>query len=1327
MSKVNRSRLHNLRLAYSPQTVTKTASLLAISLGCSVLVGWLFDIEVLKSFFSSNQATMKANTALCFVLSGLSLGLLLKRGQRGLGGQFQISRVCAVAVAVIGLLTLSQYIFGWNLGIDELLFRDLSNTVTTISPGRMGLNTATNFVLVGIALLLLGQRNRRSYWYAQVLSLIAALVSLQALMGYAYKVQVLYGIAPYTTSMALHTVLTFMMLCIGILLTRTDQGLMRVVTSDRPAGLLARRLLFLAIALPLLLGWLIVQGQRKGYYDAAFAITLFALVLIVIFAISIWKSAALIDKLYTERDRTLENLKANEQKLNSFVDGNIIGILFGDVHGNITQANDELLRIIGYTREDLLSGRIRWSDITPPELLYLDEQAIAEAKIKGACTSYEKEYIRKDTSRVPILAGFVLLGEQREEAVAFILDLTERKQVLAALQTSEERYRILAENVPQLVWINRPDGFVEYFNQRWLDYTGLQPNETLGWDWQQVIHPDDLVTTIEQWTNSLRTGGNYEVQYRLRRSDGVYRWHIGRGVALRDEHGQIVKWFGTCTDIDDRQRIEQQLQEANERVINILESISDNFTALDRQWRITYVNQATAKLNNSTPEEMIGKNHWEEWSWSVGTKIESEYHRAVAQQVAVDFEVFSEPLSKWFEIHAYPSADGLNIYSRDITERKQAEAALKESEERYRQLIELSPEGIFIQYEEEFVFVNSQCLQLFGATNSEQIIGKSITDFVHPDFHAIVKQRIQQLIEQRTEVPLIEQKWLRLDGTVFDAEVKAAPFTYQDKPGAQVIIRDITQRKQVQAALQASEERFRFLAESIPQIVWTSRPDGWLDYYNQRWFDYTGMTLEETQGWGWSRVLHPDDLQMCIERWTQAVETGEPLEIEYRFKRASDGEYHWHLGRALALRDQNGRIVKWFGTCTDIHDQKQMLAERDRALASEQAARAAAETSNRLKDEFLAVVSHELRSPLNAMLGWVQMLRAGKLNETMTAKALETIERNARAQAQLIEDLLDVSRIITGKIRLNVRTCQLVPIIEAAIDTVHLAADAKEIRLQSILDPLAGPVSGDSERLQQVIWNLLSNAIKFTPKKGRVQIRLERINSHVEITVNDTGIGISSDFLPYVFERFRQEDSSTTRSYSGLGLGLAIVRHLVELHGGTVSVASPGEGQGTTFTVKLPLMPVARLETTNPERVHPTVSSGVPFDNLPNLAGVRVLVVDDQADTRDFITTVLRECGAEVKAVESAASVLEAIPQWQPDILVSDIGMPEEDGYSLIRKVRALESQRERQIPAVALTAYARVEDRIQALSAGFAQHITKPVEPAELVAVVANLARQTL
>lgn len=1070
MLNVNRFRLHTFRRSYSPKLISKIASAIAIAMGCLVLIGWQFNITIFKSGFSGSLATMKANTAVCFILSGASLWLHHQGDKRRKG---IIAQVCALVVAIVGLLTLSQYWFGWNLGIDQLLFYD-SSLITILTPGRMGVNTAVAFVLISSALLLLGQENRRSYWYAQALALLAALISFQALIGYAYQVTILYGIAPYTTSMALHTALTFMVLSIGVLWARPNQGFMRVVTSDRPAGLIARRLLIAAIAVPLLLGWLIVQGQRAGHYDPAFAISLFASTIIIIFVVLTWHNAALIDRLNTARDRTEVALRANQEKLKSFVDANVIGILFGDIYGNIHEANDELLRIIGYTREELLAGRIRWSEITPPELLYIDEQHIAKAKETGACTPYEKEYIRKDGSRVPILVGYALLGEQREEAIAFILDLSDRKQ------------------------------------------------------------------------------------------------------------------------------LELERQSANQRIKNILESISDNFVAVDRNLRITYVNQATARLNKVTPEEMIGKTNGEMWPWTVGSIFEQKYRQAIATQEPTHFEALYEPLNMWLEVHAYPSVDGLSIHFRDITQRKLSEAAIRES-----------------------------------------------------------------------------------------------------------------------------ELNFRTLADTMPVLFWTTKADGYHEYFNQRWYDYTGMTLEQTQGWGWSHLLHPDDQQRCLDIWNESLCTGKEYSIEYRFQRASDGQYRWFLGRALPMYEENNCILKWFGTCIDIHEQKLAIEERDHLLKSEQAARNQAEASNRLKDEFLAIVSHELRSPLNAMLGWVQMLRAGKLNETMTYKALETIERNARAQTQLIEDLLDVSRIITGKLRLNVRSLQLAPIIEAAIDTARPAADAKSIRLQPILDSSAGPVSGDSERLQQIVWNLISNAIKFTPKQGRVHIRLERINSHVEIAVSDTGIGISAEFLPYVFERFRQADSSSTRSYSGLGLGLAIVRHLVELHGGTVSVASPGEGQGSTFTVKLPLIPVVQLETSQ-ERVHPTVSQGVAFNNLPTLDGLRVLVVDDEADARDFITTVLQQCGAQVQAVASAAAALLAIQQWKPDVLVSDIGMPESDGYSLIRELRRREAEQGGKIPAAALTAYARTEDRTRALKAGFQIHLPKPIEPAELVTVVASLAGRT-
>ncbi|MEJ7708931.1 MAG: PAS domain-containing sensor histidine kinase [Pyrinomonadaceae bacterium] len=338
--------------------------------------------------------------------------------------------------------------------------------------------------------------------------------------------------------------------------------------------------------------------------------------------------------------------------------------------------------------------------------------------------------------------------------------------------------------------------------------------------------------------------------------------------------------------------------------------------------------------------------------------------------------------------------------------------------------------------------------------------------------------------------------------------------------------------------LDLREERYHNIAEAIPQIVWTARPDGWLDYFNQRWFDYTGLKLEQTAGWGWQLLLHPDDLERSLEQWKLSIDTGKDYEVEYRLKRLSDSTYRWHLVRALPLRNNKGQIAKWFGTCTEIHDQKQVQEVRSRLLAREQEARKQAEEASRAKDEFLAIVSHELRTPLTAIYGWSRMLRTTDLDQQTQAHALEVIEQSARAQTRLIEDLLDVSRIVTGKIHIDPRPVELVPIIESAMDAVRSAAEAKKIRLYSSLDAKTGPVSGDPDRLQQIVWNLLSNAIKFTPEGGRVEVRIERTETNIEIIVTDTGIGISQDFLPYVFDRFRQADSSSTRAHGGSRIGL---------------------------------------------------------------------------------------------------------------------------------------------------------------------------------------------
>jgi PAS domain S-box-containing protein len=384
-----------------------------------------------------------------------------------------------------------------------------------------------------------------------------------------------------------------------------------------------------------------------------------------------------------------------------------------------------------------------------------------------------------------------------------------------------------------------------------------------------------------------------------------------------------------------------------------------------------------------------------------------------------------------------------------------------------------------------------------------------------------------------------------------------------------------------------------------------------------------------------------------------------------------------------------------------------------------------AQESNRLKDEFLATVSHELRTPLTAILGWAHMLRNGQFSGDSTIKAFETIERNARAQAQLIDDLLDVSRIVTGKLRIDVRPVDPNSFIEAAVEAVRPAAEAKGIRMQKIMDTGVASVSGDPVRLQQVVWNLLSNAIKFTARGGRVQVRLERVNSHIEIAVSDTGTGIDPEFLPHVFDRFRQADQRTTRQHGGMGLGLAIVRHLVEIHGGTVRAESGGEGQGATFTVLLPVAPIYQVDVQS-GRIHPAARDTLPsFDCVDRLDGVRVLVVDDEPDTREMLKAGLGQCGAVVTAARSAAEAIEELLTSPPDLMISDIGMPDMDGYELIRKVRSLPAESGARVPAIALTAYARVEDRMQALRAGYQMHVPKPVEIAELVAVAASLVQR--
>ena len=533
------------------------------------------------------------------------------------------------------------------------------------------------------------------------------------------------------------------------------------------------------------------------------------------------------------------------------------------------------------------------------------------------------------------------------------------------------------------------------------------------------------------------------------------------------------------------------------------------------------------------------------------------------------------------------------------------------------------------------------------------------------------------------------------------------------------LISQIMLKRQIAAAelINQRELYYRNLAEAIPQLVWTCRPSGECDFLSKQWIAYTGLPEALQLGNGWLQALHADDVDNTEKNWHAACHGTADYDMEYRLRR-HDGAYRWFQARGVPMRDTEGQITKWFGTCTDIEDRKQAEQEREALLVSERAARSDAERAVRVKDEFVATLSHELRTPLNAIVGWAQFLLRDSSDPEKLRKGLDVIDRNAKLQAQMVDDLLDMSRIMSGKLRLEVIELDLADLVKNVVASAQLAADAKDITITATGNQRL-PIHGDGSRLQQVLWNLLMNAIKFTPRQGSVRLELRRQHSNVEIAVIDSGRGITAEFLPYVFDRFRQEDSSTTRKFSGLGLGLAITRQLIEMHGGSIEAASAGEGLGATFTVRLPLSVLLRGTALNHSLAR---SANLLGDTEPRLDGIHVLLVEDEPDGRDLVQRVLEDRGAKVTSCTSTDEALTAFTAKRPDLVISDIGMPGEDGYEFIRRLRAIEAIDNTFTPAAALTAMARIEDRRHALLAGFQVHIAKPVDPLELVVVLASL-----
>ncbi|HXG67443.1 MAG TPA: PAS domain S-box protein [Blastocatellia bacterium] len=924
--------------------------------------------------------------------------------------------------------------------------------------------------------------------------------------------------------------------------------------------------------------------------------------------------------------------------------------------------------------------------------------------------------------------------------------LSDHEQPGNPLAGSEDSYRLLVESSPDAISVLRAGKFL-YANAAAAKLFGYgSPEELTGKSLLEFIHADGRDAVGERMRQVEQEGRPAEhLEGKVRRADGQGIDVEMTFVPVAVQGQAAIQ--GIIRDVTESRRTADALKESEEYYRDLVEHSRDLMCTHDLQGRILSVNAAAVKISGFDASVFLGRSIRDFLAPDVRhlfddylARIQRDGYAEGLMHVvnrAGERRVWKYYNTLRTEGVPTPIVRGL---AHDVTELKRAEEEIQKLNESLEQritelrtLLDVIPIGIGISADPECrdIQVNPYFARALGISPDENASmsapeGERPTNFkVFRDGRELAAHELpmQYAAANGVTVMDVEVDVVHSDGRVVNLLECAAPlFDERGKVrGVVGAFLDITERKRAEEALRQSEKEYRELFENAHDAIIIFDPEGEIVLeVNRRACEVYGFSRSEFIGMSLEAISKDPDRNRGRIRETLDSDSCHHFEtVQYR---KGGSEMHLEINAAAVSYRGKPAILS---INRDITERKRAEKEREQLLALERIARAEAEAASRTKDEFLATVSHELRTPLNAIQGWAQILCSGNPDPMTLAQGLNAIKRNAKSQAQLIEDILDVSRITSGKLHLHVRPTDLVSVIKAAIDTVRPAADAKDIKIQMIVDASIGAALADPERLQQVVWNLLSNAVKFTPNDGQVEIRLERIEGCAQITVKDTGEGVDREFLPHIFDRFRQADASTTRRHGGLGLGLAIVRHLVEMHGGAVEADSPGRGQGATFTVRLPLKGAATSMTPQAGSLDSqAISRGAAAarQDFPKVEGLRVLVVDDDVETLSMISAMLEPHGVEVVTSASVAAAFASLRQRRPDVLVSDIAMPEEDGYALIRKVRSLDPQEGGDVPAVALTAHVRIEDRARALSAGYEMFVPKPVDVTELLSAIATL-----